>query len=547
MQKKSAKKTNQKKEQKNSKINKPYRIFEMVFCLISAAWLALIYNFPTIWKNFSWAIKNGEMLEIAKILNLTAFNFWLCFAALLLLSFNIRILKFALIAMLFCSTISLYIRNKFGIIFDDAMLINALDSVGHTADAIDLALGGYFAILFAIPALFILRLHLIKSQFKNKLIIIAITLAISACFAANLNKQQQEFTFENFSPVNYLGSFQRYFSRFHKNRQIAQNRIALDKIFEFSANDLPENLNIIVVIGESLRADHMGINGYQRQTTPRLAKVKNLINFRSQARFNTTSPAITSLLSHRLDAEFVEIPPEKSLINLMKNLGFHTSWFSAQSSKEFGNGMLNIMALESDEYFFRDRLKTSIKPDEKPYDEVLLPFLKSAIKHPGKNFILLHSFGSHIRYHDRYPENFKKYQPECTSTPSSCDKQSLVNSYDNSVFYSDYFLSEAINSLKGTNSIMFFVSDHGNFLGENGQFANGNASKTAHPEHVVPMMIYATQELRKQSDFKQRLDRARANSQKMLNNDYFFDSILGCSGIKSSLIDKRKFNLCGKI
>ena len=522
------------------------RISEVLVILLISVALSFGYNFLTIIRDIGNAFTSNENTALKAIINASSFNFFLCFSTLLLLSFFGGLWKFITAALFFLSTISFYIQSKFGIIFDETMLINALDSIGHTADAIEATFFSYFLVLFAIPTILLFCLVLQKTNLKKKIAILTFSLLVNIFFIIFTSKQQQRFVFETLSPINYLGSIERYLSRFHHNRQIAKNRSELNKIFEFSNKNLPKNLNLVIVIGESLRADHMEINGYKRQTTPHLAmilKTKNMLNFRSQASFNTTSPSVTSLLSHRLDSEFLEIPPEKSLVNLAKNLGFKTHWFSTQSSKEFGNGMLNIMAMEADEYFFRDHLATS-ESHHKIYDEALISSLKSAIQKPGRNFIVLHSFGSHIRYFDRYPKNFRIFLPECTSSTSSCKQNALVNAYDNSVLYTDHFLNETIKSLDNTSSIMFFISDHGNYLGENGQFANGNPSKKPSIEQVVPFMIYGSMKFLKNEELKKRFIAAGKRQNQMLNPDYFFDSVLGCIGVESKLIDGRNFNLC---
>jgi len=469
---------------------------------------------------------------------------------------------YALILLL-CSTISLYVQSKFGIIFDDIMLVNALDSLGHIADVWDFSLLVYLLIFWIFPAAILIIKKTKKSSIKKRIVTALLCFVLAVGSVLSGDKIKREFTFENFSPINYLGSFERYLTRFHKNRQIAKNRISLTKHYNFSAEQLPKNLKIILVLGESLRADHLQINGYKRKTTPELVKIKGLINFQVQGRFNTTSPALTALLSHRNFEDFVDIPEEKSLIDIFRRIGFHTSWFSAQSSKEFGNGMLNVMAMEADEYFFRDRLKT-VANNEKIYDEALLPFLREELRQERRSLVVLHGFGSHIRYTDRYPSKFAKFLPECEKSPSSCEVQSLINAYDNSILYTDFFLKEVINSIKNEEAVMFYISDHGNFLGEEGQFANGNRSKAPQNVHIVPMLIFPSKELLGLAGYKQKFQQAQINSKGVLsgllerkkpNQDYkkpieqraFFDSVLDCVGIKSDLFKKRNLSLCKKL
>jgi glucan phosphoethanolaminetransferase (alkaline phosphatase superfamily) len=301
----------------------------------------------------------------------------------------------------------------------------------------------------------------------------------------------------------------------------------------------------VLVIGESLRADHMQIYGYQQNTTPNLAKIDNLLKFKILADFNLTSPSINSLLSHRLKIEYVDIPPETSIISVFKKFGFETYWYSSQSSKEFGNGILNILGIESDHAFYRNHL---LKNNNIAYDETLLPHIENIDKQKN-NFIILHTFGSHIRFHDRYPNNFNIFQPACQKSPSNCNNIELTNAYNNTVLYTDHFLTKLFKQFKNTNTIIFFISDHGQFLGEEKIYGNGNSNNNSliwQQAHTVPMFIYASNNIWQNKFFKKKLLQAKRNiSKPNLTQDIFFDTVLDCSGFTSDLL-ARNLSLCSK-
>ncbi len=298
---------------------------------------------------------------------------------LVLLSFSHKILKISLIILLFFSTINLYVQNKYGYILDEIMIANALDSLGHIDDAIDYNLFLYFGFLTIIPAIILCILKLKKTSYKNKLFAMIFDLIIALTLIISLPKSVINFAINTISPSSFITSSYRYYQRFSSASIIAKNRQSLTNFYNFNyvdkIKDNKNELKIIVVIGESLRSDHLQLFGYNRLTTPNLAMRKNLLKFRSQAFYQVTTPAITDLLSSRLNSEFMDIPKEKSLVDLMKNLDFKTYWFSMQSSKQFGTEMLNIMAMESDEYFFRDRIRMYFPNRSNLYDADLLPYL----------------------------------------------------------------------------------------------------------------------------------------------------------------------------
>jgi len=456
-------------------------------------------------------------------------------ASIFLFLSNVIIIKIVAIISLFCSAIYLYCLNKFGVILDENIIANALLSIGHVDEIIDFSLLIYFGIAIFV-AIIVAVIPVYKSKYKIKFFCCCLLIIIYA-FSQNMLQK----VLINYSPFNYYSSVFIYLQRFHNHLNTVKNRQDLTKQIKFSYEQKSKNLNVIVILGESLRADHMQIYGYNKQTTPQLSKVDNLLKFKVLADFDLTNPAINSLLSHRLKAEYIDIPPEKSAISVFKHFGFDTYWYSAQSSKEFGNGILNILGIESDFAFYRDYLKKD--GDGQVYDQDLLPHLQSLLNSTKNNFIILHTFGSHIRFHDRYPSEFAYFLPECKSSPKECSQTSLINSYDNTVLYADDFLAKTIKMLENTNSIVFFISDHGQFLGENGIYGNGGA-KIQPNIHTVPMLIYASKSIWQNKFYQQKLQSATKKiTANNLTQDIFFDSLLDCVGIDSDLFN-RNLSLC---
>ena len=510
---------------------------DLFFCCILSFVLVGIFN-DYEFKNISFFYGFLALLLIFLFTN----------SLLVLLSFSHKILKISLIILLFFSTINLYVQNKYGYILDEIMIANALDSIGHIDDAIDYNLFLYFGFLTIIPAIILCILKLKKTSYKNKLFAMIFDLIIALTLFISLPKTVVNFAINTISPSSFIASSYRYYQRFSSASIIAKNRQSLTNFYNFNyvdkIKDNKNELKIIVVIGESLRSDHLQLFGYNRLTTPNLAMRKNLLKFRSQAFYQVTTPAINDLLSSRLNSEFMDIPKEKSLVDLMKNLDFKTYWFSMQSSKQFGTEMLNIMAMESDEYFFRDRIRMYFPNRTNLYDADLLPYLNQVIQKNQRSFIVLHTFGSHTHFFERYPQQFKVYRDECGKDLQSCSLEQINNSYDNSVLYTDYFLDETIKIIDQSNAILFFISDHGSFLGENGIYANGNLSDVGNAAHNVPMFIYFSKKLQENIYYRNKMIVASKNQQKIINPDYFFDSVLDCSSIKSTLLDTRKLSLC---
>ena len=118
-----------------------------------------------------------------------------------------------------------------------------------------------------------------------------------------------------------------------------------------------------------------------------------------------------------------------------------------------------------------------------------------------------------------------------------------MNAYDNSILYTDYFISEVIDHLKNKNAILFYASDHGQYLGENGIYYHGNSDTIDQPEHRVPMFLWMSDNVMKNKFYQKKFKNAQLKTKNMLSHDNIFDSLLDCSGIDSKSFD-RKLSLC---
>jgi len=151
--------------------------------------------------------------------------------------------------------------------------------------------------------------------------------------------------------------------------------------------------------------------------------------------------------------------------------------------------------------------------------------------------IVLHLQGSHgPAYYARYPSEFRKFTPTCdTSELSSCDSDSIVNTYDNTLLFTDFFVGEVIKAVKdvgGDKSAVWYFSDHGESLGENGIYLHGMPYAIApETQKHIPMMAYASDEA--------TLARLRAQKDEAVSHDNVFSSLLGFFGVETKEYDKK--------
>lgn len=365
---------------------------------------------------------------------------------------------------------------------------------------------------------------------------------ISACcllvFAMNIVTPKYSF-FKSYFPIQYLHGSYVYFSKYFGKIV----RTELDDKFKFV--DMSDNDIIgVFVIGESARYDHFGINGYKRDTTPNLEKISDLMNFKAISCASTTHLSVPCMLSRYGTKDLELVESESSILSPLTRLGFQTVFIGTQSiGKSYRN--------KSGGSFY-DEVTFSLIPGgaiamlPNDHDEKMLPYLEQYIKNKGKKFIILHTTGSHWNYAMRYPKEFEEYKPNIetgvlTGDAASCSNEARINSYDNSILYTDFFLSEVINRLRDKKAFVIYSSDHGESLGERGILMH-SAEQYVAEQREVPFMVWFS------DSYKERYPRKWQSIQekngKEISHDYIFHSILDLLNIKSKALDK-SLSLCG--
>lgn len=288
---------------------------------------------------------------------------------------------------------------------------------------------------------------------------------------------------------------------FYKEREYLAELGQRSRSFSFHAHQPQPNQRpeiVIMVIGESSRYDRWGINGYQRDTTPLLKQEPNLV---------TLPDVITSVSATRLSVPvIISRKPatqslkdgfyEKSFLTAYKEAGFKTFWLSNQISFGQFDTPVSVFAKEADVIQF---MNLGGFTNNSNYDQILLEPLQHAIADPApKKLIVLHTLGNHWNYSQRYPKDFDKWQPSLfgVDKPVYTDlkiKPQLNNSYDNSILYTDWFLSQVIQQLKDTQQLtsMVYVADHGQTLYDGACTLAFHGHNTQYEFHIPAMVWYS--------------------------------------------------------
>ncbi len=234
--------------------------------------------------------------------------------------------------------------------------------------------------------------------------------------------------------------------------------------------------NIVFIIGESLRAKNMSLFGYGKNTTPYLSNINGVYSLPVYAAGTMTKTAVSALLNRvKYPGATEQMSIQKNnLFHLAKKNGFNTYFYSNQKKSAL-TILQNYMGKKYiDNYEYKESLKKKIKMLHSN-DFALKQAIETIDFNNGNNFVVLQQRGSHSPYHKQYPKNFKKFE----------------KTYDNTVLYTDYVLSEIINYIKESSkkpTYIVFTSDHGELLHEHGRNGHGWFFEEV---YKVPFLFYA--------------------------------------------------------
>lgn len=430
---------------------------------------------------------------------------------LLYITFSILLLPYVgkplLILILLISAGVNYLTYQFGVFIDADMVRNTFETnPGEVKDLITLRSVLWFVVLGVLPSLWLAKAKITFQPFGKELLrrlkYIGILLLCVILFTPFVYKQYASFGRNNNQvrrlviPLNYIYATFRYFQIEHQKKRPFTK---LDAAAEHIPYPDEEKTVFILILGETARAQNFSLNGYERETNP-LLKKQDIVNFRHVQSAGTSTafsvPAIFSFTS-RTDFSPTDAKYTENLLDLLQQTGYEILW------KENDNGCKGVcqripnQIMDVNDKRFCDGTYC--------HDEILLDGLEEYLANLKSDhaFIVLHTIGSHgPTYFRRYPEQFKKFTPTCdTEEIQTCTQQQIINTYDNTLLYTDYIVSSVIDILKkfpSYESGLMYVSDHGESLGENGVYLHGLPYAIAPSEQTsIPMVLWMSSVMKK--------------------------------------------------
>jgi lipid A ethanolaminephosphotransferase len=521
----------------------------LAVAVLTALWIALFANWP-LWRALLALPEMASWRGALFIAGFAAAVAALTLALLALFAWRWTIKPLAAVFLL-SAAFGAHFMGTYGVVLDPTMMVNVVQTdVREVRDLLSGRMLLAVLLLAGLPIAWLVRVPLERVPLPRQalrnvlavagalLLVVAVVVALFAPLSA---------TMRNHKSLRYLiNPLNAYFSLAVVATKAGAKPAGPPMAIGLDASVLPRAAGarpplLLLVIGETARADHFALNGYARPTNPELSTL-DVLSFRDVTSCGTnTAASLPCMFSHLgrkgYDARDRE---QENLLDVLQRAGLAVLWLDNQSGcKGLCDRIPNAMATRP--AGGDAALLAGLCDGEECLDEALLRGLEQRVEAlPAERrargvVLVLHQMGSHgPAYARRSPPDRKPFLPECTTNVlQQCERAALVNAYDNSIVYTDHVLAQAVGWLKQRRdkyaTALLYVSDHGESLGENNLFLHGLPYALAPREQThVPMVLWPAAPEGWQADCLQRL------RDTPLSHDHLFHSVLGLVGVRAA-------------
>jgi lipid A ethanolaminephosphotransferase len=515
-----------------------------IFALgVSLVWL-LIYNFR-FWQAAiaaMWQPTAAATLFLGSLFVLVLF-----LQALVLMLMPGRFLLRSVVSALFVvAALSAYFCDSYGVLINREMVRNVFETdTLEVAGLVNGRLLAYLVFLGILPALLVWRVELPnprwQHQLRERLIFFILGLAVCAPGLLAVSSSYAVFLREH-KPVRYLinpGSMLVGTTSYLADAFTQPSVQALiDPGGPITRIHPPSNRPIVLflVIGETARAANFQLGGYARGTNPRLSALDDLVYFDNATSCGTsTSVSVPCLFSH-LRREHFEKGNASHYLNLLDMLvraGVDVEWRD-------NNAGCKGVCERVKEVTYTKTSDANLCGRGYCLDEVMMSGLSARLENVKRDTVIVfHQIGSHgPAYWERYPPEFERFKPVCRSSElERCSRQEVVNAYDNSIAYTDYTIAKQIELLKSAerlDTVLVYVSDHGESLGEQRIYLHGMPYLLAPAVQThVPLLVWTSQGYRQRTGLRESC--LRANAHEPVSHDNIFHTVMGAFGLRNAV------------
>ena len=521
----------------------------IVFNLLLAIWLGVFLNIAFFEKIRMLTpyngVKAGLFVVASIIIVVAAYNFIFQF-------FNWKwTAKPLAIALVFIGGFAAYAVNTLGVLITSDQIQNLMQTdIAEARDTWSWHLLTWTLGMTVVPIIVILMMKIkpepIIRQLLHKVIASVVSLAMvlgllfvfyvdfAAIFRENRDLKGM------ISPQNMIASFASYYKKKAPKENLPLVVYGEDAVMK-KAQDSSLPKLMVLVVGETARAENFSLNGYSKNTNPKLSQ-QDILNFSRVSSCGTaTAVSVPCMFSGMPRKEYEErlASHREGLLDIAQRAGYQVTWIDNNSGCKGTCDRVN-------QFKIPEPLQQKWCKDKECFDDILIDSFKAYLATIPQDdnrprLIVLHQMGSHgPAYYKRVPAQFKVFKPTCdTNAIQGCSREALLNTYDNTLLYTDYVLDSLIETLKNTTkyqTALWYLSDHGESTGESGMYLHGAPYAIAPTQQThIPMLMWFSTVWQHQA--KQQIKCLAQQGRQELSQDNLFPTMLSLLDVKSKVID----------
>ncbi|WP_010432095.1 phosphoethanolamine transferase [Vibrio cyclitrophicus] len=450
------------------------------------------------------------------------------------------------ILLLLTSSLVSYSMFSYGIFVDYGMIENVFETnSGEAASYLSLYSIFWFVLMGGIPSLVLLLTNLERESWKDfaiwksigllsSLIVIAIIAGLFYKDYVSIGRNNSHLK-KMIIPTEYVASTVKYINNTYIKEPIPYQEIGLDAQLKPETKQAEKPTLLVFVLGETARVYNYQYYGYEKETNTHTKPYNPIFFSDVQSCGTATAVSVPCMFSNmnRSNYDRDKAYNQDNVVDIMNRAGIHSIW------REHDGGDKAVA--------HRIKEMTLVAKDSDPlcnndvcYDTAMLESFEQDTQDLKQDSIIFyHISGSHgPTYYERYPEEHRKFMPDCPrSDIENCTKEQVLNTYDNTILYTDFFLSQAIKKLEKLtdkyNVALMYISDHGESLGENGVYLHGMPYSLAPKEQThVPMILWMSDDFATEKGLSDTCLRKEGKEQSF-SHDNLFDSLLGLMDVQT--------------
>ncbi|MGO4998656.1 phosphoethanolamine transferase [Oceanisphaera sp. W20_SRM_FM3] len=555
---------NQKTEKSSFSLT-PARLVFLVACYFFLVLnLALLAKLVGILESLS-DFKIGFMLTIPVF-------FIACFTIIFSLLTPFRLEKWVLIPFIILSALLNYVMFHYGTIVDRDMIVNVLETnAGEAKSYFNASAVIWFTLTGLLPVLLILKLSIRRStvwrELGIKLLSVAVSLLVILLIAFFYYKdyasvgRNNDYIKKMIIPTHFAQSLYNYVDDTYLTtpepyQVLGADATLLPKTQRTQAKVTQANATtteaarkqvMVLMVGETARAANFQLGGYERETNAFTTPL-GVTYFQDMTSCGTaTAVSVPCMFSYQTRKEFsdVQAANQDNLMDIVARAGIKTVWVE-------NDGGCKGACTRTETIEFKPNAANPVCDGDYCQDQVVLEGLSEQLNNitadadqaapiqAERYLIVLHMVGSHgPTYYKRYPKEFAHFLPDCQrSDIQNCDARQLNNTYDNTIYYSDYIISQVIKQLQARDDLdtgLLYVSDHGESLGESGLYLHGMPYSLAPKEQThIPMLTWFSGGFAADKQLDESCLATLAKDEEY-SHDNLFDSMLGLLDVSTQI------------